>query len=218
MQEPPQARIVGWLRIERRREATIRLVVQLKEPTIEEDGGRLSPRGIEHELRAVLAESLCGAIGELAASVEPGATAAETAARLMAKVRDAMVYELGSTHVHTRADEALADGRGVCQDFAHVLIGVARLHGLPARYVSGYLYDPSRGAEHEASHAWVDVLDPVRGWISLDPTHDREQTDHYVRIGVGRDYADVPPTRGVYKGPGEETLEVSVRIHEPGQA
>ncbi|MFN8060258.1 MAG: hypothetical protein U0Q12_13965 [Vicinamibacterales bacterium] len=66
MQEPPQARIVGWVRIERRREATIRLVVQLKEPTIEEDGGRLSPRGIEHELRAVLAESLCGAIDEFA--------------------------------------------------------------------------------------------------------------------------------------------------------
>jgi len=158
-----------------------------------------------------------GAIRELAASVEPGASVAETAARLTAGVREAMTYERGSTHVHTRADEALADGRGVCQDFAHVLIGLARVHGLPARYVSGYLYDPRRGEEHEASHAWVDVLDPERGWISLDPTHDREQTEHYVRIGVGRDYADVPPTRGVYKGPGEETLEVSVRIREPGQ-
>jgi transglutaminase-like putative cysteine protease len=159
-----------------------------------------------------------GAIAELARAVEPGTSPADTAVRIMGAVRDTMAYELGSTNVHTRADEALAEGRGVCQDFAHVMIGLARVHGLPARYVSGYLYDSSRGAEHEASHAWVDVLDPQQGWISLDPTHDREQTDHYVRIGVGRDYADVPPTRGVYKGPGEETLEVSVRIHEPGQA
>ena len=141
----------------------------------------------------------------------------ETAVRLLARVREAMTYEVGSTNVHTRADEALADGRGVCQDFAHVLIGLCRVHAIPARYVSGYLYDPSLDGEHEASHAWVDVLDPDRGWVSLDPTHDREQTDHYVRIGVGRDYVDVPPTRGVYKGPGIETLEVSVHITEPGR-
>jgi transglutaminase-like putative cysteine protease len=159
---------------------------------------------------------LDGAIDDLASSVTPATTPAETAIQLLGRVRDAMTYEVGSTHVHTRADEALADGRGVCQDFAHVLIGVCRVHAIPARYVSGYLYDPSRDGEHEASHAWVDVLDPDRGWISLDPTHDGEQTDHYVRIGVGRDYADVPPTRGVYKGPGVETLDVSVHISEPG--
>ncbi len=113
-----------------------------------------------------------------------------------------MTYERGTTNVHTRADEALADGRGVCQDFAHVLIGLCRAHGVPARYVSGYLFDPqgNGNGDSAASHAWVDVYDEGRGWRSLDPTHDTEQTERYVRVGVGRDYADVPPTRGVYRG------------------
>jgi transglutaminase-like putative cysteine protease len=149
-----------------------------------------------------------GAIAELAASAGEGG-----ARDLMATVRAAMTYETGSTHVHTTADEALADGRGVCQDFAHVFIGVCRTRGLPARYVSGYLYDPSNGGQSQ-SHAWVDVFEDGR-WTSLDPTHDTEQTDHYVRVGVGRDYADVPPTRGVYKGVAEEELEVVVTIREP---
>ncbi len=138
-----------------------------------------------------------------------------TALELMAAVRSRMHYEPGTTDVTTLAHDALTAGRGVCQDFAHVLIAVCRLHAIPARYVSGYLYDPERaGSNGSASHAWVDVWVPERGWISLDPTHDREQTDHYVRVGIGRDYADVPPTRGVYKGSSEETLAVSVRIAE----
>ena len=90
-------------------------------------------------------------------------------------------------------------GRGVCQDFAHVMIGACRARGIPARYVSGYLHDPDSGGAGE-SHAWVDVHVGEDGWLSLDPTHDTEQTDRYVRVGVGRDYADVPPSRGVYKG------------------
>jgi transglutaminase-like putative cysteine protease len=114
--------------------------------------------------------------------------------------------------VRTTADEVLALGRGVCQDFAHVLIAACRSGGIPARYVSGYLYDAEAEAEHAASHAWVDVFNPELGWLSLDPTHDREQNDHYVRVAVGRDYADVPPTRGVYRGTASESLEVSVRV------
>ena len=127
-----------------------------------------------------------------------------------------MTYERGSTDVHTRADEALADGRGVCQDFAHVLLGACRAHGVAARYVSGYLFDPNGngGDDHTASHAWVDVHEEGRGWLSLDPTHDTEQTERYVRVGVGRDYADVPPTRGVYRGSAVEGLDVSVVIRE----
>ena len=126
-----------------------------------------------------------------------------------------MTYETGATDVETLAEEALAAGHGVCQDFAHVMIGLCRLKGIPARYVSGYLFDRSAGGNGgTASHAWVDVFDPERGWVSLDPTHDREQTNCYVRVGVGRDYADVPPTRGVYKGKAREELEVAVRIRE----
>ena len=115
------------------------------------------------------------------------------------------------------ADEALAAGHGVCQDFAHVMIGVCRLHGIPARYVSGYLFDPkATGNGNSASHAWVDIWIPIEGGLvsSTRPTT-VEQTARYVRVGVGRDYADVPPTRGVYKGKAKEQLDVAVRIREP---
>ena len=160
-----------------------------------------------------------GSVAELAATIDSAEPSLETAHTLMTAVRGRMKYETGSTHVRTLADEALSAGHGVCQDFAHVLIGVCRLHGIPARYVSGYLYDPrASGNGNSASHAWVDVWEPGRGWVSLDPTHDREQTDRYVRVGVGRDYADVPPTRGVYKGKAKEELEVAVgsASSEPG--
>jgi transglutaminase-like putative cysteine protease len=94
------------------------------------------------------------------------------------------------------------------------MIGACRARGIPARYVSGYLYDPEHGDLGE-SHAWVDVHLGAGGWLSLDPTHDVEQTEHYVRVGVGRDYADVSPSRGVYKGTADETLGVAVAIREP---
>jgi transglutaminase-like putative cysteine protease len=158
---------------------------------------------------------LGGAIAELAAEVQVTSSPLGTAEAVMAAVRQRMTYETGSTHVRTVADEALSAGHGVCQDFAHVMIGVCRLHDIPSRYVSGYLFDPkATGNGNSASHAWVDCWVPDRGWVSLDPTHDREQTARYVRVGVGRDYADVPPTRGVYKGKARETLEVAVRIRE----
>src|SRR4051812_35443198 len=92
-------------------------------------------------------------------------------------------YVPGATDVKTTADDVLALGRGVCQDFAHVLIASARCQGLPARYVSGYLHDPELDGRNTASHAWVDVFVRGRGWISLDPTHNCEQTEHYARLG-----------------------------------
>jgi len=134
-----------------------------------------------------------------------------TTRAVMAAVHSALAYVPGATTVTTTAAEALAEGRGVCQDFAHLMIAACRCLGLPARYVSGYVYAPRRGSA-AASHAWADVFVGGPGWISLDPTHDSNQTDHYVRVAVGRDYADVPPTRGVYKGVGRETMEVDVRV------
>ena len=130
----------------------------------------------------------------------------------MTAVRSKLDYEKGATSVQTSASEVLALGRGVCQDFAHVMIAACRAAGLPARYVSGYLYDDALGDDHGASHAWVDVYDDGDGWISLDPTHGREQDESYIRVAVGRDYADVPPTRGVFKGNAEETLGVQVVV------
>jgi transglutaminase-like putative cysteine protease len=147
-----------------------------------------------------------------AAAAVPGDPLA-TAHAVCREVHRALAYTPGSTTVRTTADEALGAARGVCQDFAHVMIAACRALGLPARYVSGYMFAPQRGTA-SASHAWVDVFVPGPGWIALDPTHDAQQTDHYVRLAVGRDYSDVPPTRGVYKGAGREAMEVDVRVEE----
>jgi transglutaminase-like putative cysteine protease len=139
-------------------------------------------------------------------------TEGERATRLSQAIHREFTYETGVTDVHTGADEVLAIRRGVCQDFAHLLLAACRSSGIVCRYVSGYLYDASLDGDNAASHAWVDVLDEARGWISLDPTHDREQTEAYVRVAVGRDYEDVPPTRGVFKGVAHEKLAVHVVV------
>jgi transglutaminase-like putative cysteine protease len=131
---------------------------------------------------------------------------------VVARVRERLRYEPGATDVTTSAAEALARGRGVCQDFAHLTLAACRCLGLAARYVSGYVYAPEHAAGAAASHAWVDVWLPSRGWVALDPTHDGPQTERHVRVAVGRDYADVPPTRGVFRGNGKERLDVRVAI------
>src|SRR6188474_2496050 len=132
-----------------------------------------------------------------------------TALGLMTAVHGALNYQKGVTDVHTTAEQALQIGCGVCQDYSHLMLAACRQLGLPARYVSGYLYNNGHTA---ASHAWVDVFVPGPGWVSLDPTHNRQQTAQYVRVAVGRDYADVAPTRGVFKGQAVEVLEVTVRL------
>jgi len=142
--------------------------------------------------------------------VEPG-DAVATAERVMHAVHGVLAYAPGTTSVKTTAAEALNSGRGVCQDFTHLMIASCRALELPARYVSGYVFAPQRGTA-SASHAWTDVFVSGRGWVSLDPTHDCSQTDHHVRLAVGRDYSDVPPTRGVYKGQGKETMAVDVSV------
>jgi len=136
-----------------------------------------------------------------------------TAQAVMQAVHRALAYVPGATTVKTTAAEALASGQGVCQDFAHLMIAACRALGIPARYVSGYVLAPRRGSA-TASHAWNDVFVAGRGWLSLDPTHGLEQTEDYVRVAVGRDYADVPPTRGVFKGAGHETMRVDVQVEE----
>jgi transglutaminase-like putative cysteine protease len=140
----------------------------------------------------------------------PGDPMATAQAALRA-AHEALEYTPGATTVKTTADEALDAGRGVCQDFTHLMIAACRVLGLPARYVSGYVFAPRRGTG-AASHAWMDVFVEGHGWLSLDPTHGSAQTDHYVRLGTGRDYADVPPTRGVYKGAGKEEMAVEVTV------
>lgn len=125
-------------------------------------------------------------------------------------VCEAIDYQAGTTEVTSTATEALKLGRGVCQDHAHVFIAGCRLRGLPARYVSGYVY-PS-DAPHAASHAWADVYLLESGWTSVDVTHRRFASDHLCRLAVGRDYTSAGPVRGVRIGGGDETLEVRVNI------
>ena len=123
-----------------------------------------------------------------------------------------MTYETGVTHVHSGAQQAWAEGRGVCQDFAHVTIGALRSLGMPARYVSGYLA-PKREAEvgessKGESHAWVEFWDG--GWMPFDPTNGVFVGLDHVAVVRGRDYTDVQPFKGVYSGAADSTLTVEV--------
>jgi transglutaminase-like putative cysteine protease len=117
-------------------------------------------------------------------------------------------YESKSTNVHTHMSSVIKDRRGVCQDFAHFMIGLCRSVKIPARYISGYLATEAASA----THAWVEVFVPGVGWRALDPTHNRQVDETYVKIGHGRDYGDVPPVSGNYRGTLERTMEVEVKI------
>lgn len=126
------------------------------------------------------------------------------------RVCDAVAYRPGTTEVTSTAREALALGRGVCQDHAHLFIAACRVRGVPARYVSGYVHPGD--APHAASHAWADVHLEVHGWVSIDVTHRAFASDHLCRLAVGRDYASACPVRGVRIGGGEESMDVRVNI------
>ena len=121
----------------------------------------------------------------------------------------------GSTTASSPVEDMLESGRGVCQDYAHLMIALARGWGVPSRYVSGYLYiadhagSPIRQA---AMHAWVECLLPDGSWMGFDPANDRPVGVGYIRVAVGRDYGDVAPTAGVYRGGWESELEVSIDV------
>ena len=117
------------------------------------------------------------------------------------------------TGVETPANRALELRRGVCQDFAHVHLGLCRSLGLPTRYVSGYFFNDKRPErEAEASHAWIEAWLPDFGWVAYDPTHAREADERYVKIATGRDYADIRPVSGTYRGAPTRVLEVDVEV------
>lgn len=135
--------------------------------------------------------------------------------KITAEIYQRFAYQPQSTHVDSPIDEALAARQGVCQDFTHIMIALARGLGIPCRYVSGYLYhegsSQDRSAE-DATHAWAEAFLPELGWIGFDPTNNLVAADRHIRVAIGRDYADVPPTRGVFKGTAEETMRVGVRV------
>jgi transglutaminase-like putative cysteine protease len=164
---------------------------------------------------ALHASALVPSLEALSSMAEPFAELPpfEAAHELMAKIYHEFEYQAGVTDVTTTVANVIDSRRGVCQDFAHLLIGLCRAIRVPARYVSGYIltgedHAPSRGSG--ASHAWAEVFTPSHGWRGFDPTNNLVANDRYVKIAVGRDYHDVPPTRGTYHGGAAGTLVVSV--------
>jgi transglutaminase-like putative cysteine protease len=136
------------------------------------------------------------------------------------RLYDYFEYVPRSTRVDSPIDEAILSGKGVCQDFAHTMIALLRHVRIPARYVSGYLYrsreDHDRSTP-DATHAWVDVLLPHLGWIGFDPTNNLVAHNRHIRTAVGRDYADVPPTHGIFRGKTSSELYVAVHVEASAQ-
>ena len=150
-----------------------------------------------------------------ATTFTPGRDWLDAVTELMQRVHHEFDFEPGTTTVTTSVDEVLAQKSGVCQDFAHVMIALVRHIGIPCRYVSGYLFQPvekpSRSADG-ATHAWVEAWLLDLGWVGFDPTHNSLAGEHHIRVAVGRDYADVPPTRGVFKGLAAVRSELAVAV------
>ncbi|KAB2642938.1 MAG: transglutaminase family protein [Verrucomicrobia bacterium] len=138
----------------------------------------------------------------------------EQAGAVMEWIHREFRYEPGSTGVKAHLDESFALKRGVCQDFTHVMVGMCRTVGVPARYASGYLYNGPRDSlvGAQASHAWCEVYLPGAGWIGFDPTNNQVADERYVKVAVGRDYDDVAPVVGCYSGSGHCRLEVCVEV------
>lgn len=129
-------------------------------------------------------------------------------------VHSELDYVPGTTGVHSSGLDAHREGKGVCQDFAHLTLILLRSMGIPARYVSGYLHPHKEAAVGDTidgqSHAWVQAW--TGGWWNFDPTNDTAINEQYVTVGVGRDYADVSPLKGIYSGEGSTDLDVVVEI------
>jgi transglutaminase-like putative cysteine protease len=179
-------------------------------------GSRSAP-----ELDEFCGDSPCVTIDEQVRRVSEAIAApdGDLAAYFLAAGRfiyDTFTYRPGLTTVHTTVAETLLSRAGVCQDFAHVLVALCRARGIPTRYASGYIHlgeTPVLGAD--ASHAWAEAYLAPYGWVGFDPTNNRIVDDTFVLLAVGRDYADVSPTRGLYRGP-KGTLSVSVAVDGTG--
>jgi transglutaminase-like putative cysteine protease len=133
-------------------------------------------------------------------------------------IYESFAYVPNSTSVDSPIDDALISRQGVCQDFAHIMIALVRPLRIPCRYVSGYMFHRDEAEEKKdrslegASHAWIEAVIPNLGWVAFDPTNNLIGADRHIRVAIGRDYADVPPTRGVHKGEAQSALSVAVTV------
>jgi transglutaminase-like putative cysteine protease len=150
-------------------------------------------------------------------SLQPGRDWLEAVTDLMHRIHAHFEFDPGATTVSTSVDEVLYQRRGVCQDFAHLMLACLRGHGLPARYVSGYLLtDPPEGQPRllgvDASHAWVAAYSAATGWVEFDPTNNQLADRRYITLAWGADFADVAPLRGVILGGGAQEMDVCVSV------
>jgi transglutaminase-like putative cysteine protease len=129
-------------------------------------------------------------------------------------INEKFTYDREATSVQTTIGESIRARAGVCQDYAHVLVALCRYYGVPARYVSGYVFSGEEGSVlgAEASHAWCEAYLGPHGWVGFDPTNNTLIDDRFARIAVGRDYRDVSPVRGVYKGASRASMSVNVAM------
>ena len=151
--------------------------------------------------------------------LQPDEAPMATLQRLSDRIHDRFDYETGSTSADSPIEHVLESGRGVCQDFAHVMIAIARSWGVPSRYVSGYLHTTGRPGEKTVatgSHAWVECRVPGAGWVGFDPTNPTCGDERHIRVATGRDYADVSPTSGVFQGSGDAEIKVDVIVNAVG--
>lgn len=139
---------------------------------------------------------------------KPVKSVGELVRGLLDAVRARLTYEKKVTTARTPLSEVLALNRGVCQDFVHLFLGASRKLGLPARYVSGYVHEVGE----LATHAWCQVWAGPLGWVDIDPTRGTFVDENFVTLAFGRDYSDVPPNRGVWKGQGDENIAVAVKV------
>jgi transglutaminase-like putative cysteine protease len=161
-----------------------------------------------------------------APSFTPGRPVLDAVRELTRRIHTEFTYDPRATDISTPVAQVLVERRGVCQDFAHLMLGCLRAHGIAARYVSGYLMTrPPPGQPRrvgaDASHAWVSAWVPEEGWFDFDPTNDVMPAEEHVTVACGRDFADVTPIRGVILGGGAHTLQVSVDVapvEEPAKA
>jgi transglutaminase-like putative cysteine protease len=129
-------------------------------------------------------------------------------------LKEQLTFDVEATGAYTPAAQSYAERRGVCQDFAHIFIAVARLMGVPARYVSGHLFRRDGCSEQQAGHAWAEAWVPTLGWVAFDPTHGICSDDAYVRVAHGLDYSDTAPIAGARRGGGGEVMAVEVVVRE----
>lgn len=150
---------------------------------------------------------------------QPGKSVSQIIAATCLLIFESFTYIKGITTIETTVDEILEKKAGVCQDFAHVMLELLRMMGIPARYVSGYICPNKNGMRGEgATHAWVEAFIPEYGWAGIDPTNNVWVTNHHVKLAVGRDFTDCTPVKGTFKGPARQSLSVYVSVgYEDGE-